>query len=526
MLSSTKVLSLVGLLPYALAAPSGTSGGSGPTYESHPDRLAAVQEAFDRAWAGYYTYAFPHDSLLPISVSFTDDYGGWGASAVDALSTALIIGDQTVVDQILDYVPTINFAVSNNTGSVSLFETTIRYLGGLLSAHDLLTGPRSDFVTDQSQVDAILTQATKLADLLSVAFDTPSGVPINDIAWNPPRPLGDTTNGLATIGSLVMEWMRLSDKTGNTTYAELAQKGESYLLNPKPVDIAEPFPGLLGTDVNISDGTFIDSDGWWGGGDDSFYEYLIKMYVYDTSRFSTYKDRWVLAVDSSIKYLTSHPTTRPDLTFFAGWENADELLFEDGHLNCFYGGNFILGGLTLNNQKYIDVGLALTDACHATYTATVSGIGPEEFEWQDSKTPTTAANNPGPPAAQAAFYEKSGFWISDFSYDLRPEVIESFYYAWRATGNSTYQDWAWDAFLNINASCSVGVGFGGLYNVNELGGNGNNIDHQESFFFAEVLKYSYLIQSGEEPWHVSATHNNTFVFNTEAHPMKVVGTPI
>ncbi len=36
-----------------------------------------------------------------------------------------------VVDQILDFVPTINF---DKTGSdISLFETTIRYLGGLVS---------------------------------------------------------------------------------------------------------------------------------------------------------------------------------------------------------------------------------------------------------------------------------------------------------------------------------------------------------------------------------------------------------
>jgi len=36
-----------------------------------------------------------------------------------------------VVDQILEYVPTINF--DNTTTEVSLFETTIRYLGGLVS---------------------------------------------------------------------------------------------------------------------------------------------------------------------------------------------------------------------------------------------------------------------------------------------------------------------------------------------------------------------------------------------------------
>ena len=36
-----------------------------------------------------------------------------------------------VVDQILDFVPTIDF--DNTDDDISLFETTIRYLGGLVS---------------------------------------------------------------------------------------------------------------------------------------------------------------------------------------------------------------------------------------------------------------------------------------------------------------------------------------------------------------------------------------------------------
>lgn len=56
---------------------------------------------------------------------------GWGASAVDAFSTALVMGKWDVVEQILEYVPKIDF--DTTTTEVSLFETTIRYLGGLVS---------------------------------------------------------------------------------------------------------------------------------------------------------------------------------------------------------------------------------------------------------------------------------------------------------------------------------------------------------------------------------------------------------
>jgi mannosyl-oligosaccharide alpha-1,2-mannosidase len=177
-----------------------------------------------------------------------------------------------------------------------------------------------------------LNQALQLADLLSVAFNTTTGIPVNDLLFQAPKPVqtSETTNGIATIGTLVLEWTRLSDKTGITKYAEYAQKAQAYLLKPQPAS-GEPFPGLLGTNVLISDGTFTDSQGGWGGGDDSFYEYLIKMYLYDESRFGVYKDRWVAAIDSSIKYIASHPTSRPDLTFLAGWYNSEELYFGSGH---------------------------------------------------------------------------------------------------------------------------------------------------------------------------------------------------
>ena len=64
----------------------------------------------------------------------------------------------------------------------------------------------------------------------------------------------------------------------------------------------------------------------------------------------------------------------------------------------------------------------------------------------------------------------------------------------RATGNQMYRDWAWDAFVAINATTRVGSGFSSINNVNVAGGGGfQNV--QESFLFAEVMKYSYLIQS-------------------------------
>ncbi|KAH6652245.1 glycoside hydrolase family 47 protein [Truncatella angustata] len=496
-------------------------------YTSNPERAATVKDAFRHAWNGYYEFAFPHDSLKPISKTYVNDRNGWSASAIDALSTAIIMEDEDTVRQIVDYIPKINFdKVSDVDRTVSLFETTIRYMGGLLSAHDLLSASMAEkFHVNDTILGVILDQATHLADNLKVAFNTPTGIPINELLFEPPRVTDRTTNGLAAFGSLVLEWTRLSDKTGRREYAELAQKAQSYLLRPTPEEIGEPWPGLRGTRVAIENGSFVDSSGGWSGSDDSYYEYLIKMYMYDTDRFNDYKNNWTTAADSSIKYLASHPSTRPDLTFLAAYAEKDNFTYVSGHLACFAGGTFILGGLALDRQDYVDFGLKLAYSCHELYTGTSTGIGPDVFAWKDDRSLSNATYNPEPPSDQLSFYSASGFWITGRDYQLRPEAIESWYYAYRATGDTMYQDWAWDAFKAINTTCFSGAGLTAISDVNAIDG-GSFLDSQESFVFAEVLKYSYLIQAEEGPWQVSASHDNQFVFNTEGHPFKVAGRPI
>jgi len=285
--------------------------------------------------------------------------------------------------------------------------------------------------------------------------------------------------------------------------------------------------------------------GGWAGGDDSFYEYLIKMYVYDSSSFGAYKDRWVAAADSSIQYLASHPSSRPDLTFLAQYDGTQRI-FESEHrkqgqfvflilvsdiaaVACFAGGNFILGGVALGEQKYIDFGLELVDACYDTYAKDATGIGPGAFAWLPEACNGASSDPnctiPGPYVNQTTFYDESGFWITDPSYDLQPEVLESLYYAYRVTGNTTYQDWSWAAFQAINATTRVGSGYSQINNVNVVGGDGFT-NTQESFLFAEVWKYAYLIHAEDGPWQVYYQGENQFVFNTEAHPFKVKGGPL
>ncbi|KAH8808493.1 glycoside hydrolase [Xylogone sp. PMI_703] len=509
-----------------LAAPRGNTLSARKS--SRPDnhtlnveRADAVKAAFQVAWDGYKQFAFPHDELHPVSNGFGNSRNGWGASAIDAFSTALLMQNKDVVNTILEYIPTIDFSTTSaDSTEISLFETTIRYLGGLVSGYDLLTGPLANLASNKTLVDTVLAQAKNLADNLSFAFDTPTGIPSNNLFFHPSRTDGSTTNGLATIGTLVLEWTRLSDLTGNATYGELSQKGESFLLNPQPAS-SEPFPGLVGTNVDINTGLFQDASGGWNGGDDSFYEYLLKMYVYDSTRFASYKDRWIAAADSTIANLTSHPSSRPDLTFLAQYSGTD-LFYSSGHLACFDGGSFLLGGSVLNEQKYIDYGLELVAGCHDTYASTATHIGPEGFNWV---TDGPLGNNQPVPADQQAFYNTTGYFITNGNYILRPEVIESYYYAYRVTGDQMYRDWAWDAFVAINATTRTGSGFSEIKDVNVAGGGGF-FDNQDSFLFAEVMKYSYLIHAPDNIWQVNHNGQNQYVFNTEAHPVKVAGPSI
>jgi len=197
------------------------------------------------------------------------------------------------------------------------------------------------------------------------------------------------------------------------------------------------------------------------------------------------------------------------LTFVAEY-NGQQLSLNEGHLTCFIGGNFLLGGTVLNNSKYTKFGLKMTESCHATYADTASHIGPEGFSWDATQVP----------ADQAAFFAKNGFYITNAGYDLRPEVIESYYHAYKLTGNQKYQDWVWNAFVAINKTCRTDSGFSSIDNVNAVDG-GKKTNLQESFWFAEVMKYTYLSFADSVVGVVPGSKQN-WVFNTEAHPVKVV----
>jgi mannosyl-oligosaccharide alpha-1,2-mannosidase len=174
-------------------------------------KLKAVRDAFKHSWNGYREYAWLHDELKPKSGSFRDPFCTWAATLVDALDTLWIMGLEEEFAQATEALSQIDFTTSPRP-EIPVFETTIRYLGGLLSANDLSGG----------KYKILREKAQELGDVLLSAFDTPNRMPITYYFWKPtfasnPHRAG-TRTVLAELGSLSMEFTRLAQITGENKY--------------------------------------------------------------------------------------------------------------------------------------------------------------------------------------------------------------------------------------------------------------------------------------------------------------------
>ena len=114
-------------------------------------------------------------------------------------------------------------------------------------------------------------------------------------------------------GTLLLEWSRLSDLTHNPIYRKKVLASEAALIKAKTV-----LPGLPGQVIWPQNGTHRDSVAGryvtWGGGTDSYLEYLIKYARITNTDDNLFADTWATAVDSSIRTLA---VVRP---FSRGWE--------------------------------------------------------------------------------------------------------------------------------------------------------------------------------------------------------------
>ncbi|UZJ53082.1 hypothetical protein CBS101457_002402 [Exobasidium rhododendri] len=488
-------LVLIGTVSSFLLLPSSVQASKIQSSQAKADftRANAVKASFQSSFNDYLKYAKGADELSPLSKSSVGGLGNWGATYIDALTTAHVMGLHAVVEDGVNFAKNVDFSHTKQT-EISLFETNIRYLASLLSLYEL-TGKKDK---------ALIAQAKVVGDHLLTGWQGANDIPYNTLLnWNSfGVPDTSTAALIAEGGTLLLEFDRLSKYTGDSTYLEHAERSMKAIISSKAV-----FPGLYGQSINPENNTPNDSYVTWGGGSDSFFEYLSK-YSQLIGSSDTYLPTWVDSVKSSISHLLTRPSgTKANVLFLSDYNNT--VIPKYSHLGCFAPGNWILGGKMLNNDDIFQYGLELAAGCIHTYTSTVTGIGPESFAFKTNSGGTNKVN-----IYDETFYQQYGFNYRVVTYVLRPEVLESVFYAYRTTGDSHWQDLAWAAFKSIKKHCKAPAALASLVAVNVT--QPVQMDDSESFLYAELYKYLFLIF--DDPGNISL---DTHVFNTEGHPFEL-----
>ncbi|KAI5798135.1 glycoside hydrolase [Pyronema domesticum] len=499
-----------------------------------PEKADAVKEAMRETFWRYKEAAWGMDEVRPISGGNRTSRNGWAATLVDTMTTTLVMGLEEEFLMELDYVVD-KLDFDHAVDLVDPFETTIRYLGAMVSTVDLLDANFTKFKKPitKHQRDGVLAKAVYLAQKLAPGFDSPTGMiwpRINftegkgcrEVEGERPYPDYDhATIGPARAGSNWLENYGLARLTGDKVYYENATKAWRPLVYNKWI---EEWPGLIDGPWDIMTGAPYDKHRSWGAGHDSYYEYLIKAHILSPHdpHSAKYRDRWVTAVESTHKHLLFRGAVNapsrsghsyPNAPLFLHQHRNGWLLNEMGHLACFAGGNLMLGGRHLGNPSITQLGSELVETCRRSYEVTTTGIGPEYFQWQPE-------HQDGAYTADSEHFQRQnkelGFWITDARWMLRPETVESYFYAYRITGDKKYQQWAWEAFQAYQKAAKAKFGYAEVKDVMMEPGTNNQADVAESFWGAETLKYLYLIFCEED---VAAL--DEWVFSTEAHPFRI-----
>lgn len=442
------------------------------------ERRNKVKAAMVHAWSSYEKYAWGFDELQPQSRNGVNNFGGLGASIIDSLDTLYIMGLDEQFQKAKGWVTdSLDF---NKDVVASVFETTIRVVGGLLSAYDLAG-------------DSIfLERAKQIADRLLPAWNTPSGIPYNAInlvhgnAHNPGWTGGASI--LADSGTEQVEFIALSQRTGDPKYQE---KVENVI---KRLQATFPDDGLLPIYVNPNSGhaeTY--SKVTFGAMGDSFYEYLLKVWIQGnkTDGVKHYREMWERSMQGLMKLIKK---SSPSSYTYIAERSGSALIDKMDELACFAPGMLALGASTDDTDKaaeYLSLAEELTWTCYNFYNSTRTKLAGENY----------------------IFHEGEDMVVGTSWNIMRPETIESLMYLWRITGNETYREWGWDIFQAFEKQARIDSGYVGLRDVN----SGEKDDMMQSFFLAETLKYLYLLFSPP-----SVIPLDQWVFNTEAHPIKIV----
>mmetsp|Transcript_9059 Transcript_9059/g.31890 ORF Transcript_9059/g.31890 Transcript_9059/m.31890 type:complete len:857 (-) Transcript_9059:45-2615(-) len=396
---------------------------------------------------------------------------------IDALDTLAVLGDASEFVTAVGMVATFFKDGFDYDVDVSVFETTIRILGGLLSAH--LMASDADLRLFPGYDDSLLDLAFDLGIRLLPAFATPTGIPYGTVNLRSGVPKGESTvSNLAGAGSLAIEFGALSILTHDARFGSAGRGAVKALHDRRSTSL-----GLLGKHVNIRTGKWTESLSGIGSNSDSFYEYLLKHHLLfgDASSASMFANHY-----SAVLRHSRRGDWYSDIDMFSHSPPRSKMPRRDVFeaLQAFWpglqagAGDLRLAARTLNSF----------------YTVFQDwGALPEEYDFWNMKLEARA---------------------SSFRAPLRPELAESTYLVYRAT-----RDKSWfqagrllvDSLERYSAS-RCGASTTGNVATSELE------DGMPSYFLSETCKYLFLLFDDNS--NFLHAPNKSYVFSTEAHPFE------
>lgn len=228
-----------------------------------------VREMFQHAYEGYLKHASDFDELRPLSCDGVDTWGSYSLTLIDALDTLAVMGNNTEFQRVVDIL--VNNSNFESDINVSVFETNIRIVGGLLSAHLLSRRAGVKLEPGWPCNGPLLRMAEDVARRLLPAFDTKTGMPYGTVNLKHGIPPGETSvTCTAGVGTFIVEFGALSRLTGDPIYEEVALNA-LYALQTFKSPI-----GLFGNHIDVQTGRWTAQDAGIGAGVDSYYEYLVK----------------------------------------------------------------------------------------------------------------------------------------------------------------------------------------------------------------------------------------------------------
>ncbi|XP_038637389.1 ER degradation-enhancing alpha-mannosidase-like protein 3 isoform X1 [Scyliorhinus canicula] len=444
-----------------------------------------VVEMFEHAYNNYMEHAYPADELMPLSCrgrvrglepsrgDVDDALGKFTLTLIDTLDTLVVLNK---LDEFEDAVQKVILNVQfDNDVVVSVFETNIRVLGGLLGGHVMATMLKNHKNKMNWYKDELLYMARDVGYRLLPAFNTTSGLPYPrvNLKYGIVSPLSRTGTEsdtcTACAGTMILEFAALSRLTDESIFEEYARRAMDFLWDKR-----QRGSDLVGTVINIHNGDWIRRDSGVGAGIDSYYEYLLKAYILLGDE--VYLERFNTHYAAIMKYISKPP------------------LLLDVHMH----------NPTINARKWMDSLLAFFPGLQVLKGDLQPAIETHEMLYQ-----VTQRHKFLPEAFTTDF---AVHWAQHL---LRPEFIESTYFLYTATKDPYYLHVGKSVVDSLNQHARVPCGFAAVQDVR----TGNHEDRMDSFFLAEMFKYLYLLfaDDNELPFNI-----DDYIFTTEAHLLPLV----